>query len=119
VTALDTRARATALRALNKYGKAVTFKHRAPGTYNTATSTSTPTETTATPKILITSPSKEQLQAGVLATSEVAMVAAAAFAIDPRPGDQVTVDGKVHTVGWTDRLWSGEQVALWWLELKS
>lgn len=118
MTTLDTRARAGALRMLNKYGKTITFTHRTPGTYDPATSTSTPIETTATPKAYITEPSREQLSKGVLASSEVAMIAAAALPFEPKAGDQVTKDGKVHIVGWRDPLYSGEQVALWWVELK-
>jgi hypothetical protein len=120
MTQLDTRARASAVRMIEKYGKAVSFTHRAAGTYSAATSTVTPAETTqAGLKVYLSSPSKQQIEKGVLASSTVALIAAAAItAGDPTPGDRFTYDGKSYTVGWIDRLWSGEQVALWTVELK-
>lgn len=120
MTQLDARARAQALRMIDKSGKALSFTHRSPGTYNTSTSSSAPTETTqAGLKAYLSGPSKQQLDKGVLATSTVALIAAAAItAGDPTSGDRFTFDSKVYTVGWTDKLWSGEQVALWTVELK-
>lgn len=111
--------RAQALRMIDRYGKAVTFTHIGQGTYDPATSTATQTETSQTVRVYLSSPSKQQLEKGVLATSMVALVAASALtAGNPTTGDRFTVDGKGYTVGWTDRLWSGEQVALWTVELK-
>lgn len=119
MTQLDTRARGQALRMIDRYGKLITFTRRMPGTYNPSTSTVTPVDTVQTVKAYLSSPSKQQLDKGVLATSMVALLAAQALTVgDPTPADRFTVDGKVYTVGWTDKLWSGEQVALWTIELK-
>lgn len=119
MTALDTRARALAERMLGIYGKSLSFTHRTPGAYDPNTSAVTVTETTQTIKACLVQPSKQQIDQGVLATSMVAMLAAADLtAGNPAPGDRFTVDSIVYSVGWTDRLWSGDLVAMWWVELK-
>jgi hypothetical protein len=119
MTRLDVTARAQAQRMIDTYGKAITFTRIARGSYDPNTSTVTPAQTTQSVKAYLSSPSAQQLEKGVLATSMVALVAAKALTIgDPVAGDRFTIDGKGYTVGWRDPLWSGEQVAMWTLELK-
>ena len=119
MTRLDASARLMAQRMIDRYGKPITFTKITRGTYNPATSSSASTTASQTVKAYLSSPSKQQLERGVLATSQVALIAATSLTIgDPVTGDTFTVDGKGMTVGWTDKLWSGEQIALWTIELK-
>lgn len=119
MTRLDVNARLMAQRMIDRYGKELTFTRVAKGAYNRATSSVTTSTTTQPVRAYLSSPSKQQLEKGVLASSEMALIAAKSLTIgDPTPGDRFTFDGKSFTVGWIDKLWSGEQVAMWTVELK-
>jgi hypothetical protein len=73
MTRLDVTARAQAQRMIDTYGKAITFTRIARGSYDPNTSTVTPAQTTQSVKAYLSSPSKQQLEKGVLATSMVAL----------------------------------------------
>lgn len=111
---LDTRARATALRLLTKYGKTCTLTHAVQGAYNTATGTQATTTTAYTIKAYLDQPNRQELAGGqVVQGDEVAMFAASGLAIEPAVNDTITVDSKARTVKMVNRVWSGAQVALW------
>jgi hypothetical protein len=118
-TALDVRARASALRLLNKYGKTISYTHNGPASYNTATSRSTPgSTTTVSVKGYPTSPTEHDIKMGVLQDETVLLIAAAALSFEPTPLDAVTFDGKTWTVRPVSPIYSGEQVALWYVAIK-
>lgn len=117
-TALDVKARAAALRLLNKFGKSVTYRRRTPSTYNPATSSNSPTSADYTVKTYVSMPSKTDLERGILSTEMTCLIAAAALSFDPSPQDQLVIDGVVYTVRPVAPVWSGEQKALWFVGIK-
>lgn len=120
MTQMDTRARATAKRLLDKYGKACTLTRIVTGTYDPETSTYPETVTTYPIKLYLDEPNHEDLSDGqVVKTDEVALFAALGLAVEPQDDDTITVDGRVRQIKRVGRVWSGEQVALWRVALKS
>jgi hypothetical protein len=118
-TALDVRARASALRLLNKYGKTISYTHNGPASYNTATSRSTTWQhddcfRQGIPNLA----DGTRYQMGVLQDETVLLIAAAALSFEPTPLDAVTFDGKTWTVRPVSPIYSGEQVALWYVAIK-
>lgn len=111
---LDARARATAKRLLEKFGKACTLQSMTPGTYSPSTSSVAAAPTPYAIKAYMDQPNKTELASGqVVATDEMAIFAALGLAVEPKVNDTLTVDGKSRTVKMVNRVWSGEQVALW------
>jgi hypothetical protein len=119
VTQLDTRARATALRLINKYGRTVVLKRAGASVYNETTRVNVPTETNYTVKAVEDSPSRTDIARGVLANSSIFLIAAAALPVEPTPTDTIVDGTKTWTVGMVTYDSSGEQKALWRIEVKA
>lgn len=117
---LDARARATAFRLLAKYGKACVLKKKTAGAYNAATSNIAVTETSHGINAFMDQPNRQELAGGqVVATDDVAMFAALGLTVEPAINDVITVAGRDRTAKMINRIWSGEQVALWRVGLQS
>lgn len=70
-------------------------------------------------KVLITTPSKSDLRAGVLETEKTCLIAGSGLSVYPKPADKLLVDGVTYTVRPVQPIYSGDQVALWMLGVKS
>lgn len=117
-TALDVRARAAALRLLNKYGKAMIYRARGTPTYNPSTSKATTAPTDYPIKSYLATPNHRDLELGVQVDEEVALIAGAALPVEPTPLDQLIFNSKTYSVRPVTAIWSGEQVALWYVAVK-
>ena len=116
MTATDTRARATALRMIAKYGKAITFTSITAGSYDPATGAATPTSAAVTIKAVVDDYSAGAIfQAGgmILSGDKKFTIAASALTTKPKPGDTITLDSVVFALTRITETWSGEQIALY------
>lgn len=115
---LDTKARATALRLVAKYGKSVTYISLSDGTYDTSMGAATPVETSYTIKAVI-EPYKahsDGFSSGVVREGDRKIsFAASGLAFTPKAGDKITVDGESLAVLRTTPIYSGELVALYYV----
>lgn len=120
MTTFDTRARSTARRLIERYGKSCTLQHLLPEAYNEDTGT-VAVKTVGYPvKALFERPSKKELEAGqVVATDEVLVIPALGLNIEPTLNDRMTVDNRDRTIKMVNKVWSGEQVCMWRLGLAS
>lgn len=121
---LDTRARATALALLTKYGKACVLTLGVQGSYDPATggvTDSLPSGGATYPvNAYLDAPNRTELAGGqVVATDEMAIFSAQGLDIEPTVNDLLTVDDRDRTIKSVSRVWSGSQVALWRVGLAS
>ena len=114
MTALDTKARATAVRLLNKYGKAVSHTIVTEGTYDPITGdVSSGSTTIGVPKAVIEEYTGEEYAAGLVEKGDSKLTIAAKGNTEPKPNDRFTVDSTVFTVISSQIIWSGEEHALY------
>lgn len=124
--ALDSRATATALRMLRKFGKVCTYTHTVNGTYDPASGTAPVVSTSYTVTVLLAGIKMRNTNLAKVRSSEPAnirntmlsaMIAALELPIVPTQNDTLTVDGLQYTV--MDNplpTYSGEKIALWSLK---
>ncbi len=114
MTALDTRARATAERLIATYGKTMVINRAAVGAYDPTTGTSTETPTAYTVKGVVSQPSESQFNSGFALAGDIkVLLAASALEIIPTPGDELVFDGVTWQVVAAPAIYSGEQVAIY------
>ena len=114
MTALDLRARASAVRLLLKYGKQVTLTIVTEGTYNPTTGDmSGASTTTQTPNALIEDFPGVDYVNGLVEKGDKRITIAADGYTEPKPNDTFTVDSLVYKVISVSTVWSGEQAALY------
>jgi hypothetical protein len=112
MTALDTRARATALRLLQKYGKPVTLTQVTEGTYNPATGELSGGGTTIEiPYALIEDFNGKDYISGLIEIGDRKLMTPAQGYAEPELNDRFTVDSDSYTVIAVETIWSGEQAA--------
>lgn len=126
MTALDIRARATGLRLLEKYGKPCTISRIIEGAYDPATGNiSAESVVTSTPFALI------EDYSGILQSSEgIALISGMIEKTDrkvtipakgqdePAPNDRLSIDGVTYSVISVGVVWSGEQAALYVMQVR-
>lgn len=114
MTALDTKARATAVRLLNKYGKAVSHSIIVEGTYNPITGdVSGGYSTVDVPKAIIEDFNGTDYVSGLVERGDRKLTIAAQGNSEPKPNDQFVVGTDTYTVVAVETVWSGEQAALY------
>mgnify|MGYP003334282826 FL=1 len=112
MTALDTRARATALRLLEKYGKPVTLTQVTEGAYNPATGELSGGSTTVEyPHALIEDYNGSDYVTGLIEIGDRKVMTPAKGYDEPKPNDRFTIDSDAYTVIAVETVWSGEQAA--------
>jgi len=114
MTALDTKARATAVRLLNKYGKAVSHTIVTEGTYDPITGdVSGGSTSVGVPKAILEEYSGEEYAAGLVEKGDKKLTIAAKGNTEPNPNDRFIVDSVTYTVIAVQVIWSGEEHALY------
>lgn len=120
MTALDKKARATAQRLVDKYGKAITIR-RTVSSYDPATGTETTTNTDYSTK---TAPPEnyrlDQIDGTLVKRGDQRLlVAAQGLSIEPSAQtDSVIMDATTWAVVAVEAIWSGEQVAGWYIQVR-
>jgi hypothetical protein len=117
---LDTRARATASRLLNKYGKAVVFNSIIKGSYDTTTgSIASDSVTSINVKASIRDFNGIDIMSGVVqAGDRKVTMPAIDLSVTPKPSDTITFDGDTYTVIEVHNTWSGELPAVYTLQVR-
>lgn len=120
MTTADTKFRSLALRLINKSGKTVIYTHRTEGegVYDSDTESVVFPENSFSVKAFLYAPNTKDLERGIIAGEEVALIAAAAIDFEPDPVDRIEFGGKSYTVRPVWKVWSGELVALWYVGVK-
>ena len=119
-TALDTKFRATAQALLGKFGAPCTYGSLNPETYDATSGTTVATYTRFTvPAMLASAGRRFRLPEEVRADASAVLVAASAMPVTPKVGDVIVVDGTERRVTSANPTYSGEQVALWSLNVES
>jgi hypothetical protein len=116
---LDARARSTADKLLDKFGKSITLTSIVEGTYDPATGelsggTTTSTNHTA----VIKDYNGIDFISGVVQAGDRKVMIAALGAPTPQPADKVTVDSEVYQVVAVRHIWSGELPALYEMQVR-
>ena len=114
MAALDAKARATALKLLNKFGKSVTLTMVTEGTYDPTTGdVSGSSTTTEIPKALIEDFNGVDYVSGLVEKGDRKITIPASGYTEPKPNDRFTVGSDVYTVVSVETMWSGEQAAIY------
>ena len=114
MTALDTKARATAVRLLDTYGKSVSHTIVTEGTYDPITGNVSGGNTTiGVPKAILEDYPGEAYASGLVYVNDKKLTIAAKGNVEPKPNDRFTVGSDVYTVVSSSIVWSGEQAALY------
>ena len=112
MTALDTKARATAVKLLNKYGKSVSHTIVTEGTYDPITGdVSGGSTTVGVPKAVLEDYPGEAYASGLVEINDKKLMIAAQGNTEPKPNDRFTVGSDVYTVVAVETIWSGELAA--------
>lgn len=112
MTALDTKARATANRLLNKYGKSVSHTIVTEGSYDPITGdVSGGSTTVGVPKAVLEDYPGEAYASGLVGINDKRLMIAALGNTEPKPNDRFTVGSDVYTVVAVETIWSSEQAA--------
>lgn len=110
---LDVRARATAQKLINKFGKVCTLNSVVAGEYDTATGLVSKVETPYTIKLYLGRPNSDDLRGGqVVMGDSVAIFAAQGLDVEPKIDDVIIVDTKPRLVKMVSAIWSGELKAI-------
>lgn len=114
MAALDAKARATALKLINKFGKSVTLTRVTEGTYDPTTGdVSGSSTTTEIPKALIEDFNGVDYVSGLVEKGDRKITTPASGYTEPKPNDRFTVGSDVYTVVSVETVWSGEQAAIY------
>ena len=113
---LDVKARATALRLITKFGKAVSYVSVTDGVYDPATGAVSPTEVSSSIKALIVSYSLrgDGFTSGLIREGDRKITfAASGIVFSPKVGDKVSFDSETFAVLNVSPTYSGELVAIY------
>jgi hypothetical protein len=111
--ALDTKARATAEKLLQKFGKVATYQKDVEGIYNPVTGDVPITTTTYPITCYIDKPTSGEIQAGLADVKDaVILVSAKELGVDAESGDSIDVGDVTYSIKSDMPVWSGELIAL-------
>lgn len=110
---MSDRARQSAVTAVARSGKAITYVRVEEGAYDAATGAPEAIERRYSGRIVLVSAGSEFAAGLAAGTYQVGLLAAAGWPFDPAPGDRVEIDLKEAIVRAARPTWAGEQVALW------
>jgi len=116
---LDGPLRAVSKTVIDTFGTAGTLTHRTEGAYNVTTGTSTPTTSTTAVNGTLSDYSANERGDGIRATDLKFTIPAASVTTAPDPDDTVTIDGTVYQVVDVRPTYSGDQVAIYELQLRA
>lgn len=117
---LDVRARALALRLLNQYGKACVYKSITRSEYDPVTAGVITTTLKHPVSLYLEAPNQTELSSQqVVITDEMAILPALGFPFTPKANDAIEINGIDRTVKTVARIWSGAEVAVFRIGLKS
>lgn len=116
---LDTRARATADKLLDKFGKSVTLTSIIEGSYDPTTGEMGAGATTSTMHTaIIKDYNGIDFISGVVQAGDRKVMIAALGAPTPQPADKITIDNEVYQVISVRYIWSGELPALYEMQVR-
>lgn len=116
---LDGPLRAVAKNVMRRFGAEGTIEYVGTGTYNPTTGTaSSDVDKTLTAKGLVERYTSAEIDGTLVLRGDLKWTVAALGIDAPRPNDLVTIDEKRHTVISVSPTWSGEEVALYALQLR-
>lgn len=116
---LDARARDTADKLLDKFGKAITLTSIAEGVYDPTTGEMSGGTTTSTNHAAAIKDYKGiDFISGVIQAGDRKVIIAALGAPTPQPADKVTIDSEVYQVVAVRHVWSGELPALYEMQVR-
>lgn len=120
-TAMDVKMRAMALRLANKFGKSVTLTTYGDSTYDVTTGTAAPSSTKSNViKGVITRPAKSDYDSGTAVNGDLLfLIPAQGLNKVPDLSDKVLLDGVSWKIIDIEALYSGEQVAVYTLHMRS
>lgn len=119
MTALDVKARATALRLLKKYGKPCAIYQIGEGAYNPATGDVASEAIVAqTPYAMIEDYNGLDYISGLIQATDRKITIPAEGSYEPSPNDQVIFDGISYKVISVSVVWSGEKAALYIMQVR-
>ena len=108
---LDAKAKATALKLLNKFGKSGTYKSVVSGAYVDGEVVNTVTDYTI--KAYISKPTQGEITSGVADISDaIILIASSGLSVTPTPNDLIVFNERTYSVKRNLEVWSGEDVAL-------
>ena len=112
--ALDAKARTTAEKLLQKFGKTATYTNTVDGVYDPTTGlVSAPTTTNVSVTCFIDKANEGEIASGlVLATDTLILVSAKELGLTPIAGDTITTAEGTYSVKNDLPIWSGELIAL-------
>lgn len=119
-TALDLRIGATAKRLIDRYGKPMLLKKPSVGDYDTATGTVTVHSTAYTVRGVIRDPSVFELDTSSVERGDrfVMLAATGLIAAAPQPGDILTIANDDWRAVRVNSTFSGEDVAVYELQVR-
>ena len=116
---LDARARNTASKMLTKFGKRITLSRITEGVYNPATGdVGNPILSTLIVYALIKDYKGIDLVSGVIQQGDRKVTIPALGVAEPQPLDKVTIDSLVYSVISVRSVWSGEQAAMFEMQVR-
>jgi hypothetical protein len=116
---IDTRARATANRLIDQFGKQITITHIIKGEYNPSTGEmAADIVTSESTAALIKDYNGFELTNGVVQAGDLKIKIAALQITEPSIGDTVTIDSLVYSVLAIKHIWSGEMSAIYELQVR-
>lgn len=108
---LDAKAKATALKLLNKFGKSGTYKSVAGSSYVGGEVTLIYTPHTV--KAYISKPTQGEITSGVADISDaIILIASSGLSVTPTPNDLIVFNERTYSVKRNLEVWSGDDVAL-------
>ena len=111
MAALDAKAKATALKLLNKFGKSATYQSVVAGAYVDGEVVDTVTDYPV--NAFITNPTQGEITSGMADISDaVILVAGSGLAVMPKAGDVVVFSERSYSVKRNLEVWSGDEIAL-------
>jgi len=119
MTALDTSARALAVKSLAKFGKSITLQSIVEGAYDPVTGDmAANTITSSNPLAIISDFKGAALMSGVIQYGDRKVTIAASGSVLPLPTDKVIIDTETYNVIAVKSIWSGELAALYELQVR-
>ena len=116
---LDTRARATANKLLDKFGKSITLTSITERSYDPATGDmGAGTTTSTTHTAIIKDFNGIDFISGVVQAGDRKVMIAALGAPTPQPADKITIDSDVYQVVAVRHVWSGELPAIYEMQVR-
>ena len=118
-TAIDKVAGPIAQSMIRKFGKRLTLTRVTEGTYNPATSSTTNTTASETVYGVVEEYTPKEFAAGMVAVGDKKVTLAAQGITEPSLADKVTVGSKVYNVVAVGTIFSGDNAALYILQVRA